>query len=66
MAKLNWDKAKPYRQTESKYEPGSVLANGAVVPEQWRDDLARRANLEMDRWLRGLNRRDAARIRCAR
>ena len=66
MAKLNWDKAKPHRQTESKIAPGTVLSNGAVVPEVWRDDLSRRANLAMDRWLRGLNRRDARRIRFAR
>jgi hypothetical protein len=67
MAKrLNCDRAKPQRPTESKIAPGTVLSNGAVVPEQWRDDLSRRANLEMDRWLRGLNRRDANRIRFAR
>ena len=67
MAKrLNWDKAKPFRQTESKYEPGTVLANGAIVPEIWRDPLAKRANLEMDRWLRSLSPRDRARVRLAR
>jgi hypothetical protein len=61
--RLNWDRAKPFRQTESKYEPGSVLANGAIVPEVWRDDLSRRANLEMDRWLRTLSPRNRARVR---
>jgi hypothetical protein len=67
MAKrLNWDKARPHRQTESKIAPGTVLSNGGVVPEQWRDDLSRRANLEMDRWLRSLSRRDRAKVRFAR
>jgi hypothetical protein len=64
--RLNWDKAKPRRQTESKYEPGSTLANGAIVPDFYRDQLAKRANQAMDRWLRTLSPRDRDRVRFAK
>jgi len=67
MAKrMNWDRARPYRQTESKVAPGTILPNGARVPLLPQDSLAKRANLEMDRWLRRLSPRDRARVRLAR
>jgi hypothetical protein len=64
--RLNWDKAKVFRQIESKVAPGTILPNGARVPLLQQDNLAKRANLEMDRWLRSLSPRDRARVRLGR
>lgn len=58
MKKLDWRKAKQPRETEAKYEPGTVLPNGEVVaPQQPRDTLERRAAAEERRWRRDLQRR---------
>jgi hypothetical protein len=58
MGKLNWKKAKKPRETEAKYEVGTVLKNGAVVsPPQPRDSLESRAAAEERRWRRQLQRR---------
>jgi len=67
MAKrMNWDRARPYRPTESKITPGTILPNGAKVSFLPQDSLAKRANLEMDRWLRQLSPQDRDRVRHAR
>jgi hypothetical protein len=66
MSKLDWRKAQPYRPTESKVAPGTVLPNGAIVPNVRRDDLSKRANQAMDRWLRTLSPRDRDRVRFAK
>jgi hypothetical protein len=60
------ERARPYRQIESKVPSGTILPNGARVPLLPQDSLAKRANLEMDRWLRSLSPRDRARVRLAR
>ena len=60
--RMRWDKAKPYRQTESKVAPGTTLPNGARVPFLPQDDLARRADREMQRWLKTLRPRDRRRF----
>ena len=52
MAKrMNWDRARPCRQTESKIAPGTILPNGAQVSLLPQDSLAKRAPIS--RWTDG-------------
>lgn len=49
--RINWDKAKTYRSTETKYQDGKVLDNGEVVKHR-KDSLALRAQAAERKWLR--------------
>jgi hypothetical protein len=67
MSRLDWRRAKQIGASESKYGSGVVLANGERTAVAHEDtSLARRANLEMRRWLRTLpqQHRDAVRFAC--
>jgi hypothetical protein len=55
--RMNWARCKPPRPTESKFGPGFILSNGSRTPTIPQDDLGRRANAEMRKWLRALPRR---------
>ncbi|MGC2076473.1 MAG: hypothetical protein WA728_10665 [Xanthobacteraceae bacterium] len=60
--RLNWDRAKPYRQRESKVASGTILPNGERVTHPPRDDLQRRADQAMREWRKTLSDRDRARL----
>jgi hypothetical protein len=51
---MNWNKARRYREAESKYA-GTVRDNGQHVPLPPADVLARRAEWEFRRWSKRLN-----------
>ena len=48
--RLKWDRAKPARPAELKYDEGTILPNGTVVAKPL-DSLAKRAKAAEDRWL---------------
>jgi hypothetical protein len=48
---MRWERAKPWRPTEIKYEEGKELSNGVVVSKPL-DSLARRARDAEVRWLK--------------
>jgi hypothetical protein len=50
--------ARPYRQVESILKPGTELRSGERVPVLPQDDLEKRAEVKMRRWLRTPRRRD--------
>src|SRR5688572_16588032 len=54
--RMNWARAKAPRETEVKYDDGTVLGNGEVVSKPL-DGLAKRARAAEERWLRskGMN-----------
>jgi hypothetical protein len=57
--KFDWDKARQFKQYESKVRPGTVLPNGRRIPQPPpRDELARKADGAMREWLRDLSPRD--------
>jgi len=58
--RLDWRRAARQRPHESKYEPGTVLRNGAITPRLPMDALARRADQAMRVWKRSLNAADKA------
>jgi hypothetical protein len=53
MARLEWSKSRKLRtgEFEEKYDPGTVLRNGRVVPVARADSLAVRAALAEQEWL---------------
>jgi hypothetical protein len=55
--RLNWEKAKPFRQIESKVAPGTILPNGERVPWLPQDSLAKRAAQAEREWLQTLSSR---------
>jgi hypothetical protein len=67
MSRLDWRRAKAVRASESKFGSGVLLPNGERTEIVHEDtSLARRANLEMARWLRTLpsSQREAVRFAC--
>jgi hypothetical protein len=60
--RMRWERARPYRLTESKIKAGTVLPNGAAVPLLPQDDLARRAAMKMRQWIKTLHPRDRRRF----
>jgi len=54
--RMNWDRVRTPRETEMKYDAGTILGNGEVVSKSL-DSLAKRAKAAEDRWLRskGMN-----------
>jgi hypothetical protein len=58
--RLNWSKA---RQPKAG---ARLKQTGRVVPKVWRDDLSRRATLELEKWMRRLSPRNRKRVRYAR
>lgn len=48
--RMNWDRAKAPRETEAKYDEGTVLGNGEVISKPL-DSLAKRARDAEARWL---------------
>jgi hypothetical protein len=51
MARMDWKKSRKYRVFEEKYEPGTMLKNGRVVPPAPMDSLAVRAAKVEREWL---------------
>jgi|APCry1669192522_1035417.scaffolds.fasta_scaffold01101_9 hypothetical protein len=53
MARLKWSKSRKLRagEYEEKYDPGTVMKNGRVVPELRPDSLAARAAKAEQEWL---------------
>lgn len=51
MAKMNWKKARQFRSSEEKYEPGTVLKNGRVVPAAPRDPIGIAAAKAERKWV---------------
>jgi hypothetical protein len=56
--RMRWERARPFRQSESKIQAGNGLRNSERVPVLPQDDLEKRAEAEMRRWLRTLRQRD--------
>jgi len=56
VARIRWDKVRPIRQIEEKYEPGTVLKCGCKVAERPRDSLASRAAKAEREWLKRIGR----------
>jgi hypothetical protein len=64
--KLNWQRCKLQRRaTEAKYNPGTVLPNGAVTTGPRKDNLAYRADKAMRAWQRKLSPSDRRRVKWA-
>jgi hypothetical protein len=61
--RMRCDRARPFRQSESKFKPGTELRNGERAPVLPKDDLEKRAEAEMKKWLRTLRPRDWARFK---
>jgi hypothetical protein len=57
-ARMNWSRARRWRDSESKYGANVVLPNGSITPPLPKDDLAKRAADAMRIWQRSLSRRD--------
>jgi hypothetical protein len=54
MGKMNWSKARKFRDFEEKYEPGTVMQNGRVVGSGPRNGLAAKAAKAEREWLGGI------------
>lgn len=52
---MNWDRAKPLRPTELKYDEGKKLDSGIVVTKE-KDRLARRAAKAEREWLKKIGK----------
>lgn len=59
MARMDWKRGRKFRGSEEKYEPGTVMGNGRVVPSPDRDNLAMRAAQAERDWLAGGQRAKA-------
>jgi hypothetical protein len=50
--KMNWTKARKFREIEEKYKPGAVLDNGRTISDKPRDGLDERARKVEQEWLK--------------
>jgi hypothetical protein len=56
MTKLDWTKAKTYRESEIKYDEGTERRNGQTVKHRIRDSLEARARATEKAWLKQLGK----------
>jgi hypothetical protein len=57
MSKIDWNKARKFKESEEKYTPGAVLSNWRVIRDAPRDGLDARARLAEQRWMATLSER---------
>jgi hypothetical protein len=63
MSRLDWRRARPHREQESKYGVRAQLKNGAVTAPVTKNNLALRAERELRAWERTLRPRDRDALR---
>jgi hypothetical protein len=54
MARMDWNKARKFKEYEEKYTPGLRLHSGRVVSNTPRDSLDARAKAAESKWMKGI------------